>query len=475
MADGFTILPEFGNSQGANTAVLPDNNQVLNTYFQIQENKYRDKLFNYKKTQDEIAQKAQALNFDTGEVWQQDQPVITKKIQDLISFTRSNPDAYNASSDKYGEYDQKAREINFLINKSKHDKAIYDEWLNKGATDPIFQEDFESIKGGLDNFKATDINERDYVPPVPAPSYNLYEAWGKVAKDLPTFIETTEGENKGGNNYEYITTNTYDPVQRKAALEALYDGNVMRTRNHYVKEWNDLPQDAPERKQFKDAREYGLFIMDKGLPTYKDQSSAIKPRKFAPTGGGGSASDNEMIRFIAEKANALQNPNSDIYTSATVTTKDGTKKKVFETETFSGRNVVVTDKNGQQYNTPIDKIYNIDGKLYAAPSIKRSKSGSIAISDMIPITNIEDQIIVPYVNTEYGSSPNTAKLADNTLNYYRSIQGTSTQPKTESGGKNQEQRYDATIEAGIKAVMDKNPNATREQVIEALKKSGKIK
>jgi len=38
-----------------------------------------------------------------------------------------------------------------------------------------------------------------------------------------------------------------------------------------------------------------------------------------------------------------------------------------------------------------------------------------------------------------------------------------------------EQKYDDTTEAGIKAVMDKNPAATREQVIAALKKSGKIK
>jgi hypothetical protein len=144
--------------------------------------------------------------------------------------------------------------------------------------------------------------------------------------------------------------------------------------------------------------------------------------------------DQTTIKFIAEKAHDLENPESDIYTSATVTTKDGKKKPASETDTFTGREVVVKDKNGKQYETTIDKIYNIDGKLYAAPSKLRSETGSVAIDDLIPITNIEDQIIVPYVNTEYGSSPNTAKLADNTLDYYRSLKGTkSSEPTTESG------------------------------------------
>jgi len=86
--------------------------------------------------------------------------------------------------------------------------------MNKGATDPNFQEDYEMIKGNLDSFKNTDVNTRDFALPTPSPTFNPFETWNKVSKDIETSSQSKQGKDLGGNNIEYITEDIYDPAKR---------------------------------------------------------------------------------------------------------------------------------------------------------------------------------------------------------------------------------------------------------------------
>lgn len=447
MADGFTILPEFGNSQGANTAVLPENNQVLDTYFKIQENKYRDKLFNYKKADDEARARAQALNFDTGEVWQQDKDKIHGMITGLIDFAHDNPDFYDTKSDAYKEYDKRERGINFLINKSKHDKSIYDEWLNKGATDPNFQDDFEIIKGNLDSFKGTDVDTRNWTPIVPPPTFNPYEAWNDVSEKIDTTQETKEGKDLGGNNLEYITQDIYDPEKRTQAIEMIWDNNIKRTAQHITRDYNSLPPDAPEKKQFPTARDYGIHIMDKTFPTVKKSTTAIKPRKFAPSSGGsGSPSVGQTVedRYNFIKEGVTTNPANlsaalitGKYNGGTITSAEVVDVKP---ETIS----TVTPLAGKSLAVPISNKDAVPQKMITFKYEKTNSDGAVSVFDGEPI------LLTP--ENDYGIQPINNilnQVGEGTKNYVSPEQIRSKYKQDNLGGGAKQQAKPKTLSGKI--------------------------
>jgi len=425
------LIPNYtGGVQGANSAVLPESNLALQTYLGLAQKNYNNKLLEHKKAV--VAEKAftDKTNFNTDAMRPIDYDPTLKRIEEWKQKAHDNPELVDTpNSDLWKEYD----DINFDINKSKLLQKQLSYWKMQGVSNPVYRNDVEDLFNEVKRASEyPDIKTAEFNLPVPKPDFNHITYLKSLEPMMSTKMSLGKPENSGIGGVKKIPqTIEITPESAKNALSFGWD--MSPEKSSLKKEYTSQYESNPDLKtQFPTAKDYYISSMlPEALAMGAKQSEVLHN---VPDYDNGLPKDQTTIKFIAEKAHDLENPESDIYTSATVTTKDGKKKTASETDTFTGREVVVKDKTGKQYKTTIDKIYNIDGKLYAAPSKLRSKTGSVAIDDLIPITNIEDQIIVPYVNTEYGSSPNTAKLADNTLDYYRSLKGTkSSEPTTESG------------------------------------------
>jgi len=419
------LIPNYtGGVQGANSAVLPDNNLALQTYLGLAEKNYRNKLFEYDKAKDEAKKIAEATDFNTAEMMSIDVQPTLDDISKLKELAKEHPEQVDEPN---SDFDQLYKRINFKINKSKYQQSELKYHKTTGAD--RYKDNPELLYNTLHDFENNpDIDKRELVLPIPPPDFNIFDLNDQIVKGVvSTNPDKIKSVNDGHGNRIYEIPQDVDKTEIAQKVEMKW----LSDRNKATQMFNSF-SDEEKAKYNNDPHEWYVQAKTASLPI--DDKSKIEIRSIPQETQGANSREQTTIKFIAEKAHDLENPQSDIYTGATVTMNDGKKKSASETDTFTGQTVVVKDGSGKQYKTTIDKIYNIDGKLYAAPSKLRSETGSVAIKDLIPITNIEDQIIVPYVNTEYGSSPNTAKLADNTLDYYRSLKGgKSSEPTTESG------------------------------------------
>lgn len=454
MADGFTILPEFGNSQGANTAVLPQNNEVLNTYFGIQEQRYKDKLFNYKKQQDEIARRAQALNFDTAAMWDIDVPKAYESINQLKELSYKTPESQLESDSEAGQQSRAMEaDINYTLNKSKHDKAIYDNVIAMAA-DPKNVNYSKQLLDAAAKFKANpDIKSREMEYPQMKPDYNLFEVVAKISKDTPTIDETGKAQGIGGGLVKLSTKKVYDPAEIEKRVAQTWTSNLDGTRTHFTEMYNALPQDAPERSQYANAEQYGKDILRKNYPEIKEQTDKTQGINYAPEY---TQRETDDVTYIADNASKLEDINSDIYHKTT--TDKG--KVAYITHVFD--DIPITVKNGDgEYEAEVSGVYNIDGELYANPSIKTTQKGKTSTQDLVRITDVKTQLIERKINKQFGSSPNKAKLSQSTFDTYDKIKS------KKSSGKSTDKKY--TL-AEIKAAHAKElAGYTDAEIIEAYK------
>lgn len=454
------LFSENPNASGqAGTAVLPDST-IMNDYWKYAESQYNNKLFNYQKQKDDEQRVVNALDFDTAGIFERDVPELDRQINDVTKFVYEHPDSVVWGSPYFQKYREMASSVDLNINKSKADKATYDYWNKLYSSDKNYVNHAADYLNPLNQWGDIKLSERGaYDAPPPKIDYNVFEVFG----DMPKGETETTGnvQSIGGGMISIPSTKSFTEQDIDEATRTAYNTDYKGTKRHFDEIFMSLP-DA-EKMRYQTPLNYAISQF-RALNT-ESKSQKTQGINYAPTSGGGNKTDN-ATRWIAELAYKLNDPNSDVW-SGNVVDKNG--KVIGKGSTAFNRLKVNTGKkdiNGNTIYSNIGEMRMIDGKLYAIPVYSQSSTGYSSQKDAVLITDPKTQLIAPYINQEYGTSPNTSELVQTTFDIYDSMKG---------GGQTQQQKtYSSQQEEGIKAVMAKNPNATREEVIKALQDAGKL-
>lgn len=290
MANGLTFLPAFGG-QEANTAVLPENNQVMNTYLALNEKRYKDKVFDYQKNENDIKRRLDALDFNVSEVWQPDVEPIREEMIKYRDFVFENPDAVSPDSPLYSQQKQMADDINFKINLSKYDKANDTEYRKLMTTKPELATP-ENMKR-LTSHKETKIGERNFqgfkIPLEDNPVADAKVLEGLLVKDNPQITMTPAG-------YGFVRETTTVPVKTEnieKGIKAMWQSSPQK-QMAAQELFDQIPQQERDRLGYKTA--YDVF-KDSRLSlinTSPEVKSALKGINYAPQRAGKEVTDKDV-------------------------------------------------------------------------------------------------------------------------------------------------------------------------------------
>ncbi len=438
---------EFLNSPGANTAVLQPDHAAVDTYLQLAQINHARKTLAYNQAKDQADKIAASTNFDTANMMDVDvQPTIEKKVE-LRKFAYEHPDAVlDPSSPDAPAFNNMVKDITFRINKSKHDYALSKYWKETGVNSPLFKDNPEPLFNEVSRFdKHPDVTTREFNLPAPSIDFNPVHF---LTQNKDMFAEEqTLGKpsNSGIAGVVKVPSKTqYSQASIEKGLNFAWDNSpeYSDVKKHYNQLWSENPSVQQTYKTPKDFYLASMSPIAEQLGMKSGENLQNIPKD--------SAYDNptEGIRYIAENAQNLADPNSKAYKPAegqrvekVYYSTDGGNQRIETTKTPNSEEIKVShdfddtpmliSQGGQQTETAITGIFNIDGKLYARTLAKQRDDGSIDKKDLIPINDVKAQLIVPFVDKQYGSSPNTAKLAQTSLDLYDKNK---TAPKsTESG------------------------------------------
>lgn len=422
MANGITFLPGFGQ-QEANTAVLPENNQVLDTYLALSQKRLLEGQQAYKEKQDEIKKKLDAIDFNLTEVAEQDFEPLLNRQKELMEFVETNPEAVDPNSDFYPLYVERAKKLDHLINLSKLNRTEYNEYRKTMVDNPEYAtpENDEILKG----YMSSKLGERrmdGFKLPIednPIADAAILEKF--LVEGNPELTMT----NAGYGFTEQTTTTPIDTKVVENGISAMWDSSWRKRRTAEEMFSKMTPEQKKEKgfeipfDIFRDTR-LKLMKLD---PKVK---KAFERVNYAPQSTDNST---DGVRYIAENAFNILDTNSGAYSVTDKTTVNGKPYSVSHAFDSTPLNIKLPD--GTPVTTPITGIVNIDGKIYAKTADTQTKTGSIAVKDLIPITDVKTQLIIPYVNQQYGSSQNTAELVQKSLDLFDTMN--KSKSSTESG------------------------------------------
>lgn len=430
----FSTVGGFGQIL-PNTAVLPQDATVLDTYFNVAEKQHRDKLLDYQKEKDNIDRYLKETNFDLEGIYPEDKELLDTQAAEMLDFVDKNPKALlpslrDAESRKLNaEFENKYRTTMYNINKSKAARVRNEALMDKVLSKPD-DYDVEEVTAAIKQNRAAGL-ERGDTEIKPKFDYNMVTVLDELAKQTGTIDNTGKAQGIGGGLVKTTTTTEYDPQEIDRLVNLAWKDDYKGTQKHFNKVYAALPETSVEKLKYKTPEEFGKATLKAGYAKIKEQKDKTQGINYAPQP---NQSNTEDVTYIAENAANLSNPNSKIYESATITRKNGEKVKVAVTHTFDDIPVTVKDKDGTQYETPVSGVYNIDGKLYAVPSFKETGKGVAALEDLVPITDVKTQLIERKINSQFGSSPNKAKLSQTTFDIYDKLKGENSVPSTSESG-----------------------------------------
>ncbi len=415
MPNNFTLLPAFANSEGSNTAVLPENNVALDTYFKASENKFRDKAFAYKQHQDEVKQKLDALDFNTAGILDKDEPVIRDQIFSAIDYVSKHPDSVDPSSPLFTEQRKNFEKINLDINQSKQDKAIVDlntKGIAEGKISPRHMEDINSWKNG----ELGGRGELALSPDVEDnPFTDAKNLEGLLIADNPTVTMTP----KGYGFVEQTETTPFKTDKVEEGIKALWSASPAK-QDVAQQAFNQLDDATKQSEGIQSPYDLFRYSRLKTMNLAPDVKSKLMGINYAPASARDDTAD--KVKWIASNAHNLSDPNSDIFTE-NITSQEG--KSIKGSKVFNGLTINTgrKDADGKPIYSSITRMVNIDGKPYAQVGALTTGAGRIAVKDLIPIVDEKNQLIVPFVNKEYGTSQNTAELVQKSFDIFDSMKG----------------------------------------------------
>ena len=423
MANGITFLPAFGR-QEANTAVLPENNQVVDTYLALSEKRFKEGQEAYKQKQDEVKKKLDAIDFNLSEVAEQDFEPLLNRQKELMEFVDKNPEAVDPNnSEWYPLYVERAKKLDHLINLSKLNRAEHNAYNKMMVDNPEYATpENEKI---LKDYMASKVGERNMdgfrlpIEDNPIADAAILEKF--LVEGNPELSMT----NAGYGFTEQTTTTPIDTKVVENGINAMWNSDWKKRRTAEEMYSKMTPEQRKEKgfeTPFDIFRDTRLKLM-KLDPKVK---KAFERVNYAPQSPGNPT---DGVRYIAESAFNILDVNSGAYTDTDKTMIDG--KEYSTSHSFDSTPINIKLADGTPVTTAITGIVNIGGKMYAKTVDRQTSTGSIALKDLIPITDVKTQLIIPYVNQQYGSSQNTAELVQKSLDLFDTMN--KSKSSTESG------------------------------------------
>lgn len=409
-----TILPE---RQQANTQILTGGGEVMDNYWRGAENLYRRKLFNYQQQQQKIKNAAAGIDFNTAGIMPSDENVIRKEMFDLVDKVNKNPDIVNPNNALYPEYKKAYEDIGFHINKSKQDNVFrggYLEGIAKGTFDPEHRTELDQWASPTKT--GQEISDRQPLNLTPKIDFNQVTFLNSLQPEFQYELSTGKPTGIGGM-VQFDKTPTKESVERSIdnAWKSASDGSSLK--QHWNLLYND--PDTPEiKQQYASAKDYYKDISVKQALSMKGQPEI---RNIPGYGEGQGDINKPEFNWIIDNAMALSNLKSPIYAQDALNKAGKPIGKV--THAFDSLAIPIRGKDeaGNPRVGVIRGLYNINGKIYASTGATEAKTGYIDKDDLIEITNRYNQLITPYINQQYGSSPTTAKAIQQATNYAKEI------------------------------------------------------
>lgn len=442
MANDFTILPNQGYvNQSANTAIIPQNNEVLDNYWRAAENQYRNKVLAYQKHKDEVDARLKEIDFDTSGTWERDLKPISDKTTKEINVIKEHPDWISPNADNmegYLTHKQGFDNLKYLVTQSKYDKSQYDAWKTKIVTDTELSKNAKDYLSQLDQWASKPVGERGDFLLIPVPDNNIFVLAKKLesAIDIGTSAETVSSKDRLGQiKNTTTTTQNLDLGKLPLAAEVVYKTDPS-WRAFADEEYAKLSPEKKAQHQPSDMLIEGAIPFINAKQTAKDAFRIDWQSQYS------AKQDVKGIDWIAQNAFKLGDPTSNIWSPMADITKVTTYRNgqpvSTKLNTTNGNGVVthafdeiklpIGEGDNRTYSA-ITGLFKIDGKLYARPFGYQEEGGAINKDKLIPINDIKQQLIIPYVNLQYGSSPNTAGLIDETLKLYDSYFNTNNEQK----------------------------------------------
>jgi len=265
------FIPNYTQGvEGANTAILPENTQALKTYLGLAEQNYKNDLLAHKKAVQESKDIAANTNYNIKDMWEDDIPTTKDKMFELKKMGRETPEKILNADDEYIAID---KDINYAINKSKHDKILYDYWSKQALENPLYRDNPEPLLNSLKAFKENrDIKNREFVPPIPEPTFNLFDHNEEIVKGtVSSNPDKITSKNDGHGNRIYEIPQDVDKSEIKQKVEMKWFAD----KNKATRFFNNLP-DEEKAKYNNSPHDWYVQAKTESLPIDDDSKIAIR-------------------------------------------------------------------------------------------------------------------------------------------------------------------------------------------------------
>lgn len=307
MADtDVTVGNSFLNSEGANTAVLPDTNEFPSTLLAANKQIWDEKRQVAAAHQKQIAESAKNLDFTNADMSTSDQAAVQGKIGGFRDKYSNNLNALTGQDTvANGKMLNDRGVVNYFIDKGKADKLVYDNNVKAIQDHPALY-DQQSIDD-LNKWYNQPLDSRGNPPVLTTkPTFNpVLDEHDFQAAVKPEAI-TTGSVNTDGT-HTTVTTQKVDPVKFTATANTMYNNAV---ENQGLLE--------TVRRQQVNAKSGSGNNPD--IPTWDSNNLFGKDGKLAPTGTTKLADANPFDVYMYNKQALAKN-----YVSKDVTAgKDNT-------------------------------------------------------------------------------------------------------------------------------------------------------
>lgn len=413
LAYGSNALPAGSNSQVVNTQPAIDAWDKYATYkFALARQNQEELQKQQLATQAEVSK---VLNQGQYKIWDADRDNFLKiwnpYAENVVKLAQSgqwgninNPDYVKAlqTADQLDQYAQ------FSTQQAEHYKTTDNMYQSKKNDYlPTSQQNLDAYKGIGDPIQRAgmDINLD------PKIGFDLTKYYTPVLTRIKNDNPNLTAGKPDNNGYA-----TYSHTGELNTQGAVDIGEGAWNSDPSAQEYGEYLQ-SQNPSEFANAHD--AFISHFVAATVPNSlPSEIKGVNYAPAG---LQAEKPVMNWIVDNAIALNNPKSDIFTEDLVNKKGDQIGRV--SHSFDNLFIQVggRDANGKPIYTPIKGIYNINGKVYANTEAKEQATGLTALKDLVEITSPYTQLIIPYSNQQYGSSPALAKGIEQLTNYGKEI------------------------------------------------------
>lgn len=448
--EGYKPQPElaFGGGLlplGATDAVL-DFSPAIAAWHGYAQDKYNRDLQILKQTNEmrlkNAAQLQKAFADGTFKGWNIDTPEYMKMWGKFTDAVKADPTSYtNPANPNYFKTQQLLDDAMTYAQNSAQQRTDFDtvfkDWqLHPKSYPANFGDTLNKYReGGVEYRMQNPINV------TPQISVNATGYLSKVAQIQPdSYKLTTDGTRDKSGKLIYTNTPEYGE-KSQAALQSEAQGEYTSNKQGWDEAFDQLPM--TDQAKYGDPQGW-ITEMGKERMTMASKQRVVSPfvspyESAYERTSGTQAAQTGGVEYPALNAQQLSDPESNIYQDVPVRFANGVEGFGQQTHVFGDMTVPqmqeMTDIMGNTkkttVNVPVSAIWNVNGKLYVQPAnLEADANGNYAVQDFIPITDIKNQILIPYLHEKESKGTMTEKEIQRQLDIYDGKQPAETSTKS---------------------------------------------